>query len=340
MVSFYPTKILWLPGLGLNDLTFNAYVVSGGINLETYTSLPVSIGIGYSRVDLNLGQFNRTSTSPDIVGTYTGEEHHDAWSIGFGWNLGVRLALGITFRKIETNIPEVGAGQEQGNGHASAWSHDYGFLLNVPMIDLVTNKSELTSGITPLFDLSFGSALTNVGGTMIYIDEAQADPLPRNISIGTTVELGLKYTRTDQKLLSFTWSRQSDNLLVGTDRWVKFYRGGFGDIDFLKNIVQGKRTETIDLSQGWQIGIGEILFIRGGSFVGSGNRSFTTEGLGLRLSRIVKLLQGLEVIKSNELSFIAEHLDICYDRSDYKTTDVNHPLDNTEFSSFTIVVKL
>ena len=250
------------------------------------------------------------------------------------------MALGITFRRIESNIPEVGAGQEQTSGHASAWSRDYGFLIDVPIIDLVTKKSELISGIMPLIDLSIGSALTNVGGQMIYIDEAQADPLPRNISIGTTIEFGIKYTRTDQKLFSFTWSRQSDNILVGTDHWVKFYRGGFGDIDFLKNIVQGKRTETIDLSQGWQIGIGEIVFIRGGSYVGSGNRSFTTEGLGLRLVGVLKLLQGLEFVKSSELSFIAEHLDISYDRSDYKTTEVNHPLDNTEFSSLTIVVKL
>jgi hypothetical protein len=179
-----------------------------------------------------------------------------------------------------------------------------------------------------------------VGGKMTYIDQAQADPLPRSISIGTTIELGLKFIRTGQKLLSFTWSRQSDNLLVGRDGSNSFYRGGFGDIDFFKNIVQGKRTETIDLSQGWQIGIAEIVFIRGGSFVGTGNRSFTTDGLGLHLSGFLKLLRGLEIEKSNELSFIAGHFDIRYNQSEYKTTERNHPLDNTEFSSFTFIVKL
>jgi hypothetical protein len=340
MFSFYPTKTLWLPGLGLDDITFNAIVFSGGINLEKYTTLPVSIGIAYSRVDLNLGPFNRTSSSPDIVGTFTGEEHHDALSAGFGLDLGVRLAIGITFRRIESNLADFGAGQEQGSGSASAWSHDFGLLINVPLIDLVAKKSELITGIAPLFDLSVGSALTNVGGKMTYIDKAQADPLPRNISVGTTIELGFKFTRTDQKLLSCTWSRQSDNLLVGRDNLNSFYRGGFGDIDIFKNIVQGKRTETIDLSQGWQIGIAEIVFIRGGSYVGSGNRSFTTEGLGLRLSGFLKLLQGLEVKMSNELSFITEHFDIRYDQSDYKAPERNYPLDNTGFSSLTIVVKL
>ena len=154
------------------------------------------------------------------------------------------------------------------------------------------------------------------------------------------IELGFKFKRTDHKLLSFTWSRQSDNLLVGYSMGNSYYRDLFGDVDFFKNIVQGKRTETIDLSQGWQLGIAEIVFIRGSSFVGTGNRSFTTDGLGLHLSGFFKLLQRSEVEKSNVLSFIAEHFDIRYDQSEYKTTERDHPLDNTEFSSLTIIVKL
>jgi hypothetical protein len=341
MFSFYPTKTIWLPGLGLDDLTFNDFFSSDGINLDKYTSLPVSIGIAYSRVDLNLETFNRTALpDPEVIGTFNGEEHNDAFSLGVGLDIGIKLAMGITFRKIESNLADFGAGQEQGSGSASAWSRDYGLLINVPIVDLVAKKSELMTGITPIFDLSFGTALTNIGHKMIYIDKAQADPLPRNISIGTSIELGFKFTRTDQKLLSFTWSRQSDNLLVGRDNLESFYRGGFGDIDFFKNLVQGKRTETIDLSQGWQIGIAEIVFIRGGSFVGTGNRSFTTEGLGLRASGFFKLLKDFINIKSNELSFIAEHFDIRYDRSEYKTTESSDPLDNTRFSSLTFIVKL
>jgi hypothetical protein len=341
MFSFYPGKTMWLPGLGLKGITYSALFLCGGTNLEEYLSVPLSVGIAYSRVDLNLGTFNRTSsTGPQIVGTFNGEEHNDALSLGVGLDIGIKLAMGITIRRIESNLGNPGAGQEQVSGSASAWSHDYGLLIDVPIVDLVNKESELITGIAPIFDLSFGSALTNVGDKMVYIDKAQTDPLPRNISIGTTLEIGFKYTRTDHKLLSFTWSRQSDNLLVGYTMGHSFYREGFGDIDFIKNIVQGNRTETIDLSQGWQFGIAEILYIRGGSFVGTGNRSFTTEGLGLRLSGIFKLLQEIEVEKSSELSFIAEHFDIRYDQSGYKTTETDHPLDNTKFSSLSIIVKL
>ncbi len=341
MFSFYPSKTMWLPGLGLNDLTYNALVLSGGANLEEYLSLPLSVGIAYSRVDLNLGSFIRTSPyGPDVIGTFTGEEHNDAFSLGVGLDIGIKVALGISFRRTESNLGNFGAGTEQTSASVSAWSRDYGLLINAPIVDLVTNESELIAGITPICDLSFGSALTNIGDKISYVDRNQTDPLPRNISIGTSLEFGFKYTRTDHKLISFTWTRQSDNLLVGRDTTGNsFYREMFGDIDFFKNIVQGKRTETIDLSQGWQVGIAEIIFIRGGSFVGTGNRSFTTEGLGLRLSGILKLLQDIKV-ESNELSYIAGHFDIRYDQSEYNTTETGHPLDNTEFSSLTIVVKL
>jgi len=341
MFSFYPSKTKWLPGLGLSDLTYNTLVLCGGMNLEEYLSVPLSVGVAYSRVDLNLGLFNRTSPNgPDIIGTFNGEEHNDAFSLGVGLDIGIKLAIGMTFRRTESNLGNSGAGIEQTSYSASAWSRDYGLLINAPIVDLVTNESELIAGITPICDLSFGSALTNIGDKISYVDQKQSDPLPRNISIGTTLEIGFKYTRTDHKLMSFTWTRQSDNLLVGRDTMGNsFYREMFGDIDFFKNIVQGKRTETIDLSQGWQVGIAEIIFIRGGSFVGTGNRSFTTKGLGLRLSGILKLLQDIKV-ESYELSYITNHFDIRYDQSDYNTTETGEPLNNTEFSSLTIVVKL
>ena len=341
MFSFYPTKTDWLPELGLPDLTFNSYVLSGGINLEKYLSIPLSLGVAYSRVDMNWGTFSRTSDSPEITNTYNAEEYNNAYSVGVGLDIGVRLALGITFRKIDSDL---------GTASASAWSDDYGFLIDVPMVDLVAKKSEIITGIAPICNLSFGTALTNVGGKISYIDPVQADPLPRTISVGTTVEIGIKYSPTNHELLTFTWSRQSDDLLVGNDTiGNSYYRGGFGNIGFIKNIVEGKQTTQIvngtsyavtDLSQGWQIGFCEILYIRGGSFVETGERSFKTKGIGVRASGIFKLFDDLMIPESPALSFIINHFDIRYDQSEYDATDITNPLNNTKFSSLSIIVKL
>jgi hypothetical protein len=337
-ISFYPTKTNWLPGLGLKDLTYNSYAFCGGTNLKEYLSVPLSIGVAYSRVDLNLGTFNQTpSTGPEVISSSNAEEHNDAFSVGVGLDIGVKIAMGITLRHITSNLAASGQ-SEQGDVTASGWTRDFGLLVDIPVSEFVVEKSEIIAGIAPVLNLSIGTALTNVGDKLSYIDQTQADPFPRSISLGTSLELGLKYARTDHSLLSFIWSRQSDNLLVGRDNLGSFYRGGYGDIDFFKNIVQGKRSETIELSQGWQFGIAEIIYIRGGSFVGTGNRSFKTDGIGLRISGFFKLLKDFEVEESNKLSFIADHFDIRYDQSDYTTSEIGHPLDNTKFSSLSIII--
>lgn len=339
-VSFYPTKTSWLPGLGLKDLTYNSYVFCGGTNLKEYLSVPLSIGLAYSRVDLNLGTFYRTSSSgPDVISTFNAEEHNDALSIGLGLNLGVRLALGITFRNIESNLGNAGTANEIGSGKASAWSRDYGFLLDIPVIELAANEATLTNDIKPIFNISFGSALTNIGGKMTYIDKAQADPLPRNISIGTSIEMGLKLIKIDNKIISFSWSRQADNVLVGRNTdGSSYYRGIFGDLSFSKNIIQGKWTDAVTISQGWQIGLGESIYIRQGSYQGGGFSNIKTDGFGISTSGLFKFIKlGLE--ENSSIAQLVEHFDLHYDQSNYNTDELDHPLNSTKFSSLSLIVK-
>lgn len=340
MFAFYPTKTNWLPGFGLSDLTYNCKVISGGITLGKNTTFPISIGYAYSRVDLNLGKFNITGPNgPEVIGTFNAEEHADAYSIGIGIDFGIKAALGSTSRRIVSNLAPFGTAEEYSSGSAKAWAYDFGFLLQIPVTKLIKKESEIIPGILPICNISLGTAVTNVGGRITYIDPAQADPLPRNISLGTTVELGLVSSRIGLKLITLSWSRETANLLVGGDSLGRYYRGGFGDIDYFENIVLGKRTTTIDLSQGWEIGILETACIRGGSFEGTGNRSFSTSGYGLRTTGFFKILKGLTYSDGSIFPIIFSHLDIRYDTSLYEAKDPDNPLASTRFSSITLTVR-
>jgi hypothetical protein len=189
--SFYPTKTDWRTGLGLPDLTYNSYVASAGINLENYLSVPVSVGVAYSRVDLAYGKWNwiRAGNPDSILITFYPEEHNDAYSIGFGFDTGIQVAVGITFRRIESNLVDYGSGLSVRITNSSLWSHDFGFLVNIPVIDLIAKKNQILPNISPFCNLSFGSALKNVGDKMLYVDESR-EALPRTISVGTTMEFG------------------------------------------------------------------------------------------------------------------------------------------------------
>ncbi|MBN1397014.1 MAG: hypothetical protein JXA06_03180 [Bacteroidetes bacterium] len=332
MFSFYPSKTMWLPGLGINDLTYNTLVLSGGANLEEYLSLPLSIGIGYSRVNLDLGKFVvTTAESSDGVGTSNSEEHSDAFSLGAGLDFGIKVALGITFRKTESNLVGLGA---------SAWSRDYGLLIEVPVTELINKEFELMTGIAPICNLSFGSALTNIGDKIKYMDANQADPLPRNISIGASMEIGLNLIKTDNKIISFSWSRQADNLLVGRNQdGSSYYRNIFGDLSLGKHIIQGKLTDAVKISQGWQIGLGEILYIREGSFNGGGFDHISTDGWGISTSGLIKIIK-LVAEDNSLITQLIEHFNIHYDESSYSTNDSYNPLNSTKFSSLSLFIKL
>jgi hypothetical protein len=345
----YPSQIRWKPDYALDDLTYNSYVLSGGINLEKYCCLPISVGVAYSHIVLDYGIMSRTlENSPEIIGTFDSEEHANAYSVGVGIDLGVRLALGFTLRKIESNLNSFTAENEQGSGSASLWSHDYGLLMDFPITNWVAKNSKVLPDITPLCDVSFGTALTNVGDKMAYIDPAQAEPLSRTMTVGLTAELGLVYAPTHHKLVAFTWSRESSSLLVGVDSLgISYYRGGFGDIDFFKNVIGGKQTNQLyngasyavtDLAQGWQLGIGEMIYIRGGSFEGAGNVSYSTHGLGFRASGLLKLVKDLSPEENPTIEYLLDHFDIRYDQSDNNV--IGSVLNDTKFSSLSIIVKM
>ena len=331
-MSFYPAKTNWLPSLGLKDLTINTYILNAGINIKEYFGFPLSLGVAYSRFNLNLGSFYRTSSyNPEVGGPFDAEEHADAMSIGAGADVGIKVALGITFRRITSNLATPGTEY----GSASAWSRDYGLLINVPIINLVADNVEILPQLTPVCDISFGSALSNVGGKMIYGDRAQADPLPRSIALGTSLEVGLTYMKPDYKILSLVWSREAANLLVdGSD-----YRDLFGDLDFIKNVVRGEWTDQVEVSQGWEMSLGEFLFVRGGSFEGNGYSNIRTTGFGISTTGIFRMLQ-FRMEKSNLIASIADHIALRYNQSEYKTSEQGHPLNGTKFSSLSLLVKL
>jgi hypothetical protein len=336
--SFYPEKTPWLPAFGLKDLTYDSKVIACSMSPGKNTTIPLSVGFAYTRVDLNLGTFNRTGPNgPEIIGTFHAEEHADAFSFGVGADLRARIAFGITFRRIVSNLAPFGAAEEAGTGSAKAWSNDIGLLLQIPVPRLIRENPELIPGIQPVFDISLGTALTNVGGKLTYIDAAQADPLPRTISLGTTIELGIGSSKIGLRFFTFSWSHESASLLVDGDSSGSYYRGGFGDIDFAKNIIMGKRTRMIELSKGWELGVLETAYARGGSFDGTGQRAFATTGFGLRTTGLFRILK--EKIERNTIwSFIVSHLDIRYDHSEINSSDLERPLLYTKFSSIALKV--
>lgn len=167
------THAPWLPefssDLTYDFLSYNHYLESWDGNLAASVTY------------FNLGTFNRTtSAGPEIVGTWHAYEF--AITVGYGTQVSDGLGLGANFRYIRSELSPTGTEEEVGSGIASDVSFDLGLLyrpqkLDLPLVGDFGNR------------LGLGVSLSNLGPTLYYIDQAQADPLPTNLRVGLSLHL-------------------------------------------------------------------------------------------------------------------------------------------------------
>ncbi len=118
---------------------------------------------------ISYGRFVRTTTSSEPVGDW--DAYDIAFTGSYGTTLSGKLRGGISTKLIYSHLSDLGAGVEEGEGTSTGFAVDLGLLYQM----------------TPR--LNWGLAVTNLGPRMAYIDAAQADPLPRNLSLGFAYNL-------------------------------------------------------------------------------------------------------------------------------------------------------
>ncbi len=156
----------WLPAFNLDDIFFDFAAASWRVE---------SLGgtVGASVIYLNEGDQTHTNEAGDVLGVITSKEY--ALGLSYGTNLNPELALGLTGKLIVSDLAsgvEVGQ-QEAGTG--ISFAVDLGMLwrTRVPMTDM---------------PLNLGFNVANIGPEISYADEAQADPLPTNLKLGTALQ--------------------------------------------------------------------------------------------------------------------------------------------------------
>ena len=148
----------WLPQFG-SDLFYE---------FGAYRQSIEGIGtVGLNVTFLNLGkQIITDESGPEPLGEFSSYEF--AFSGTYGTQLAENWGVGLGLRYIRSNLSNVGAGAEKGDGKADVFSFDIATLYKIPFAPR----------------LSFGFNLSNMGPKITYIDAAQADPLPTNLKVG------------------------------------------------------------------------------------------------------------------------------------------------------------
>jgi hypothetical protein len=340
--SFYPEETQWGGQMISITPAYHAWAARAGVLLNDFVKMPVRVGFGfaYHRVDIDYGEFAVTGPNgPDVIETFEAHENATGLTLGVGLEYLVKAGFGYTFRSISSHLSPVGTEMEKGAGEADVPSNDYSCYLLLPMVDLIDaatgGSTEFFSVIRPFADLSLGFGMNSIGDKIVYVDAAQADPLPRTAREGIAAAGGLRLQGWE--LGGATWSREAEDLLVvrqNNGTWE--YQSGFGDLEFGNNVVAGNSSGNVGIRTGWQLRLGEFFTYRQGTYRQEYN-NYETEGMTFQLAGILK---GIAYAAGTEapswLLFARDHLDVQYHQAEQ--TSQMYGVNSTPYKGLTVVI--
>ncbi len=356
--STYVSKTPWNSG---TPISLNASAANVGINVGKLFNTPVKCGLGagYSRVFFDEGivtfmTFNNGRV--DTIGSSPDWEKQENYTIGVGVAWIVKLALGYSFKTV--NLEQAAVDSSGVRSVATRVNaHDYGIMVQIPIVEIISCLADkqimVAQKLQPTFDINLGYSRRNIGGYISlpnFLPELPLVPLPRTADLGLNLDIGLRTTVKGKvwNLLSFIWAREAEDELVnvqaipapaGGYNFQANYESGLGGILPFDNLILGKNSGRVDLRKGWQVGVTEFFFIRGGSF-----RQFVSDyytfGTSFKLDGLLKLLGAIDVvdIKDGPFAFLVDHFDLQYHYSKY-TDGEYRGLNGTTFKEINLVIK-
>ena len=321
---FYPSKLDWLPELNA-DLEVKGLAFNLGYNLNELIDFPLSVGFGYSNVEIDFGEFLRMDENGAVIGTFDSKDYYHAYSFGIGVDYLLQINAGLTYKSV-TSILSEQMEEESGMGKAEPNVVDFGLLINFPVFKLIDEdmliELEGDMVLKPDFNFSVGYSKSNIGDEVYYIDPVQADPLPRMDRLGYGISTGFDILGDNFQMeaLNFSVTVEADDILITRDSTGWDYQSTLSDLQFVKNLINVEGTEKIVSHIGLKIDLFETVSFSTGHFSGRGFMDVAeTGGYELRAKGLFKLCALWA--KEPFTDFLRDHIDIRYYNTNYFADD-------------------
>jgi len=141
MAEFYPAKSDWLAGLA-PGIFYDAKTFLAGYNLQRLDHrIPVSLGVGYTRVNLDLGEIVVTGPDdPMPIAVVHAVERAKLWTVGLGFDYWIKAGFGWSFKSVESNLGPAVVGSQIYAATARSKAHDFGVVLYVPGEEIIARS--------------------------------------------------------------------------------------------------------------------------------------------------------------------------------------------------------
>jgi hypothetical protein len=303
-----PYKTKWLPNLVIDDLLIGTYGFSAGASYRRLfgsdSKYNISLGVAYSRQKIEYGEITYTDEAGNFAGEHFATDKADFYSVGLGLEYYLRLGVGLTHKKISSDLSPLPGGS------AEVDALDFGIIAELPVMDLIDSHIYLDDAreypIHLAFTPSFAYVVANDGDSIAYLDAAQPDPLPEVKKVGLSLYSAINVK--DAKFLSgrLTWEKQKYTI--------------------------GKPDPVYKV--GTEISLFDIVSLRNGRYKDEeGGVIYYTRGFGINLGGMVSWLRLASKLETDNgyLQYLADHVDITYDYAEYEFMDDDLPLNGTQF---------
>jgi len=342
--QFTLNEIKWFPGSTPDWYLRSKAFTTGYIVKDVFKEIDVNVGIGYMHTLFNLGKNVWIDDGGSIIGIYDAHETFDAFSVGFGFEYFARFSFGYTYKKINSNLgpKQIVVGNEFIDGRADATAHDFGMMVEIPIIKNHLRNFKgavfIDENISLFSNAYLGFATTNIGDFISYDDDAQADPLPKKAKLGIGFSVGIlqELDFAPLKLIEIEVGQEAQDYLVKRSGVNASYQSGFGDIDIGKHLWQGNSDDLVQVNTSVRINLAETVFIgihkmKGPGFpayVHNTAYTFTTRG-------VFKFIAGSE--NDDFLNDIFSHVELRYSQCSMNAPKES-PLNGTSYKGITLAL--
>jgi len=220
--------------------------------------------VGYSRIGTKVSGYP----------FYRENNGDDNLTVGAGFEYGVKVGLGFTYKWVSSNFQN----QPQQSWEGSITACDYGAIVQVPIMEIIKGQHEANdrnrSALLPIVNFNIAYAMKNLGGYLNYnSDPALATGLPRQAVLGMNFEIGLDSHLDGHpwKIISILFAREADEPLMRLDSTldvmngdsVFYYNNVYTNspryINLYKNFILGNSEGKVGIRTGFQVQAAEFF---------------------------------------------------------------------------------
>jgi len=325
-------RMLWLPGL-VDDmfLEHDHFRVSYGMS-----QYPLQFNLHQYETYLDAGVQQYTDANGLSLGTFR------TWFKANALVLAAQYAGSVRGLPLETSY---GVASKQIKQHLSDEYKtgnvvfDRGLLIGVPLN--LKLKNDLVLTLKP----SFGMSTVNIGSSVVFEDEEQADPLPTAARAGIGISTSVPLSQ-DWNLFQYRAGNAAMDVLdaprTSGDQPIA-YQKGLGDIKFFKHVIMSEpdddpeRGHDVEITRGHEFSFLDLYSIRFGHHIDLAGRVVIPQsGISYHSKGVLNLIY--LITNMHLINVINQHVELSYSYAEW-TAGATHPLSGTKFESWNITLK-